>query len=189
MWVNISGAGADPHPFWILWSLSYTLSSGTLPLNVRIIWSDLFSDCSSFYVVYICNNYRRMNQNRRLMMGLTNHLSCISVAFSSYHVFIYLLELPSFNELDLFDDDSDNDGSGSGSPGMCAFFSWNSVGRVSGVCYGIFVPTGIESIGDIVLLVVLVPKGVNFKVGGLVGSYRRPKSWISLLVSKSLLES
>ena len=64
-----------------------------------------------------------MNQNRRLMMGLTNHISCISVAFSSYHVFIYLLELPSFNELDLFDDESDNDGSGSGSPGMCAFCS------------------------------------------------------------------
>ena len=65
----------------------------------------------------------------------------------------------SFDGLYLFNDDSDDDGSGSRSPGMCAlpFFSGNSVGCVSGVGSGIFVPTGIESIGDVIPLVTFVP--------------------------------
>ena len=42
--------------------------------------------------------------------------------------------------------------------------------------YGIFVLTGIESIGDIVPLVVLVPRGFMSKVGGLIESFWRPES-------------
>ena len=70
------------------------------------------------------------------------------------------MEFLSFDGLDLFDDESDNDGSRSGSPGTCnfPFFSGNSVGRVSGVCSDIFVLIGIESIGDVFLLVVFVPR-------------------------------
>ena len=83
----------------------------------------------------------------------------------------------SFDELDLFDDESDNDGSGSGSPGTYAFPFCSgksvvsvakSVGRVRGVGSSVFVPTGIESIGGVVLLVVFVPKGVNSKGGRLI---------------------
>ena len=64
----------------------------------------------------------------------------------------------SFDKLYLFDDESEDDGSQSGSPGMyaCQFFSGNSVVRVIGVGSGIFVPTGIDSIGDVVPLVVFV---------------------------------
>ena len=49
--------------------------------------------------------------------------------------FFDLLEFLSFDELDLFDDESDDDGSVSGSPGTCdlPFFSGNCVGCVSGV--------------------------------------------------------
>ena len=59
-----------------------------------------------------------------------------------------LLELVSFDELYLFNDESDNDGSGSGYPSTCTFhFRFDdsvgrvgkSVGRVSGVGSGIFV--------------------------------------------------
>ena len=69
-----------------------------------------------------------------------------------------------------FGDESDNDGSGSGSSGMCdfPFCSDNSFGRVSGVGSGIFVPTGSESIGDIVPLVVFVPIVVESKDGQLI---------------------
>ena len=37
-----------------------------------------------------------------------------------------------------------------------------SVGRICGVGSVIFVLTGIKSIGDVVLLVVFLPKGVNY---------------------------
>ena len=47
-------------------------------------------------------------------------------------------------------------------------FSGNSVGSVSGVGSGVFGPTGIESIGDVVPLVVFTPIGVNSKVGRLI---------------------
>ena len=75
---------------------------------------------------------------------------------------------------------SDDDGSDSGSAGTCAFNSrfdesvgrlGDSVGRVDesvGLVFdmgsGFFVPTGIESIGDVVVLVVFVPKGFYPKV-------------------------
>ena len=77
--------------------------------------------------------------------------------FLSRFFFSELIELLSFDELDVFDDDSDNDGSGSRFPGTCdfSFFSGDSVSRVSGVGSGIFVLTGIKSIGDVVPLVCL----------------------------------
>ena len=69
---------------------------------------------------------------------------------------IDLLELLSFDKLDCFDDESDDYGSEYGFPGMCNFLfcSRNSVGRASGVGSGNFFPTGIDSIGDVVPLVV-----------------------------------
>ena len=87
------------------------------------------------------------------------------------------MELLSFEELDFFDDESDDDGSGSRYPCMCdfPFFSGKyvvsvgeSVGCVRGVGSGFFFLTGIESIGDVVPLVVFVPRGVKSKGGRLV---------------------
>ena len=91
---------------------------------------------------------------------------------------ILLLELLSFDELDFFDDESDDDGSGSGSPGTCAFpfCSGNSSGSFSGVGSGVFVLTGIDSIDDVVLLVVFVPRGAESKVVRLIELFWRPKS-------------
>ena len=62
------------------------LLPATFPLNTRIILLDPFSDGSSFYVVCICNNYCRANQNRLSVMGLTSHISCLSDALPSYRV-------------------------------------------------------------------------------------------------------
>ena len=62
----------------------------------------------------------------------------------------------------------------SGSPCKCnfPFFSGKficsvgkPVGGVSGVGYGVFVPTGIESIGDVVMLVLFVPRLFESKGG------------------------
>ena len=74
--------------------------------------------------------------------------------FLSLSFLTNLLELLSFEELDLFNDESDDDGSGSRSPGTWyfPFCSGNSIGCFSGVGSGVFVPTEIESIGDVVLL-------------------------------------
>ena len=91
----------------------------------------------------------------------------------------------SSNELYSFNDESDDNGSNSGSAGTCDFpFRFNeSVGRVgeyvgrgSGVGYSVFVLTGIKSIGDVFLLVLLVPKGVESKSGRLIEIFCRPKS-------------
>ena len=74
----------------------------------------------------------------------------------------------------MFDDKSDNVGSGSGSPGTCTFqfcsgksvsSGGKSVGGVSGVGSGVFIPTGIESIGDVFPLFVFLPRGVESKGG------------------------
>ena len=65
----------------------------------------------------------------------------------------------SFEKLDFFDE-SYNYGSGS----------------AIGVGFGEFVPTRIESMGDVFLLVVFVLIGSEFKVGQLIGSFWRPKS-------------
>ena len=67
-------------------------------------------------------------------------LSFRNLFFLSRFFFFDLLELISFDELYLFDDESDNYEYGSGSPGTCdfPFCSGNSVGRVSGVGSGVF---------------------------------------------------
>ena len=82
-----------------------------------------FSDVSSFSIACVCNHCHWTSQNRRSMMGLTSHISCVYDAFSSYCVSFF------------FNDESDDDGSGSGSYGTCSysFSSENSVGLVSGL--------------------------------------------------------
>ena len=45
-----------------------------------------------------------------------------------------------------------------------------------GVGSGVFVPTGIESIGDVFPLVLFVPKGVKSKGSRLIEIFWRPKS-------------
>ena len=145
---------------------------------MRIIWSYLFPGRSSCYVVWVCNNYRRKNHNCCSVMGLMIYLSCIFWRFLFLSRFFF------------FDDEPDNDGSGSGSYGTCAFTfcSGNSVGRGIGVGSGVFVLTGIESIGDFVLLVMFVPIGVESKVGWIIEIFSDSKYWIYLIVSKSLLK-
>ena len=161
------------------------LSSATFSLNVRIILSDLFFGGYYSYIVCVCNHYCRTNQNRSTM-SLTIHLSCLSddYFFLSCFFLFDLLELVSFDELDLFDHDSDNDGSGSGSPGTFNFpFSFGksvgsagesvssyceSIDSVSGVGSGDFFSIEIKSIGDFFPLVVLVPRGIESKGGRLV---------------------
>ena len=43
------------------------------------------------YVACVCNHCSWMNQNRRLMMDLMSHLSCVYNAFSSYRVYFSLI--------------------------------------------------------------------------------------------------
>ena len=66
--------------------------------------------------------------------------------------FLYFRRFLFLSRFFFFGDDSDNDGSGSGSSGTCpfTFCSVNYVVHVSGGGYGIFVPTIIESIGEMV---------------------------------------
>ena len=80
-------------------------------------------------------------------------ISRIRFVLSSIFAAIDFLQLVSSGKWDCFDDESDNDGYDSGSAGMCAFpFHFyelvgcvvKSVGPISGVGSGIFVPTGIE---------------------------------------------
>ena len=56
-----------------------------------------------------------------------------------------------FRRIRFFDDESDYDGCGSSSPGTCAFpfCSVKYVGGVNGIGSSVFVPTVIESIGDV----------------------------------------
>ena len=86
---------------------------------------------------------------------------------SNYSSFFCLQCVVFLSHFFFCDDESDNDRSGSGSPGTCNFLfcSHNYVVSVSGIGSGVFVPTGIESIGDVVPLVVFVPRGVVSKVG------------------------
>ena len=79
----------------------------------------------------------------------------------------------SSNKSDSLDDESDNDRSDSGSAGTCDFtFRFekyvvhvdnfvgrvdDSIGRVCWVRSGVFVLIGIDSIGEVFLLVVFVP--------------------------------
>ena len=98
----------------------------------------------------------------------------------------------SAGKSDSLDDEYENDGSESRPAGKCAFpFRFEesvvrvgdsvgrveySVGYVSGMGSGIFVPTGINSIGDVFLLVVFVPKGYESKGSRLIEIFWRPKS-------------
>ena len=70
-----------------------------------------------------------------------------------------LLYSLSSTESDSLNDDSDNDGSDSGSSGTCAFplhFD-ESVGCVSDLGFGVFVPMGVELKCDVFTFVVFVP--------------------------------
>ena len=51
-----------------------------------------------------------------------------------------------------------------------------SVGTVCGVGSGVFVRTGIKSIGDVVPLVAFVPRAVESKGGRLIELFWRPNS-------------
>ena len=77
--------------------------------------------------------------------------------------FIYLM---SSDESGLIDDEYDDDGSDSGSSGT--YYFWDlylrfdySVGSVSGLAYGIFVPTGVYPKCDIFAFVMFVSTGVD----------------------------
>ena len=88
----------------------------------------------------------------------------------------------SFYELYFFVNKSDTDGSGSSSPSIFSFlFSFGKyvgtddeyVGSFIGVGFGNFVPTGIESLGDVVQCVVFVPIGVDSERSQLIESFWR----------------
>ena len=51
----------------------------------------------------------------------------------------------------------------------------NSIGCFFGMGSAIFVPTGIDSIGDVVPLFMFAPIGIESKGGRLTGSFWRPK--------------
>ena len=100
-------------------------------------------------------------------------LSFLRLFFLSRLFLFDLLELMSFGELDLLDDESDDDGFGSGSPSPWSsqFFYYKyivsvgeSVSPAHGVVSGIFVPKEIKSIGDVVPLVVFYQKESSQKV-------------------------
>ena len=89
-------------------------------------------------------------------MSLTIPVSCVSDAFSFYRIvfFLIFLYLLSSYKSDSLHDEYDDDGSDSVSPGTYSFEKnlcvlTNSVGSVSGLGAGIFVPTGVESKCDI----------------------------------------
>ena len=75
MWENKSDVGTDPHPFGTWWFSIYRLLSATLPLTVRIILLDTFSDGSSFFVACVYSHCRQTNQNRSTT-SLTSPVSC-----------------------------------------------------------------------------------------------------------------
>ena len=63
----------------------------------------------------------------------------------------------------------------------------NSIVCVRGMRSGVFVPIVIKSIGDVIMLVVFVPIGVDSKSSRLIEIFWRPKSLFSLQISKSVL--
>ena len=93
-----SGAGEDPHPFWTLLFLIFTLSSATFPLKVRIIISDPFSDGSSFYVVCVCSHCRQTKPESLENESYASYFMCLRrFLFLSLFFSIGLLELLSFD--------------------------------------------------------------------------------------------
>ena len=59
------------------------MSSAILPLKLRIVLSDPFSDVSYICVVYVYNDCHRTNHNHRSKMVLMSYLSDAYDAFSS----------------------------------------------------------------------------------------------------------
>ena len=98
--------------------------------------------------------------------------------------FLYLLSL---DQSDLLDDESDNDGYDSGSSGTYSFCAFSlrfddSVGSVSCLGYGVFVPTGVKSKSDILAFCVFVPIGVDYKGGRLIEMFWRPNYLFSFQI-------
>ena len=90
---------------------------------------------------------------------------------------------------DSLDDESDDDGSDCGSSGTCAFpFPFDdSVGRVSGVGSGVFVPIVVEYKYDVVKFVVFIPTIVKSKSGQLIKMFWCSNFLFPLQISKSVL--
>ena len=87
----------------------------------------------------------------------------------------------SSDESDLLKDESDVDGydyESSGTYSFCGFSLCfdNSVGHVSVLGYGIFVPLGVESKCDIFVFVLFELKGVDSNGGRLIKCFWRSKS-------------
>ena len=90
----------------------------------------------------------------------------------------------------MLDDESEDYGSDSGYSSTCAFpfRFYNSVGCVSGMGSGFFVPKGVESNCDFVTFFVFVPIVVDPKGGQIIKIFWCPKSLFPLQISKSVLE-
>ena len=84
----------------------------------------------------------------------------------------------SFDESDLFDYESENDGSESRSSCMCYFILRldNTVGHVSGLGYGVIVPTVVESKCDNFAFFVFVSIVADSKGGQLIKMFWRSSS-------------
>ena len=83
--------------------------------------------------------------------------------FLSHPLILDLLYFLSSDKLESLDDESDNDGSYSGSSRTCAFplrFG-DSVGRFSGVGYGVFIPIGVDSNCEMFTFFVFITIGVD----------------------------
>ena len=168
------------------------LLSETFSLTVGIFYGILFPVAFLFNVACIYRHFCRSNQYF-LMMSIMSSVSFASNVFfllSRFFVLDFLYFLSSakseslliidflqfllFDQSDFLEDESNNEGSDSGSAGTYDFlFSFydffgrvgESVGCVSGVGSDVFSPTRIKSIGDVLLEVVFLPKGVNSKGG------------------------
>ena len=89
-----------------------------------------------------------------------------------------MLYLLLSDELKFLNDESDNDGYDSGFSGTYYFFDFSlnfddSVGHVSGLWSGVFIPTGVDSKYDIFAFLVFVLIGVKFKGGQLIRMFWR----------------
>ena len=70
------------------------MSSELLPLKLRIVLSDNFSDVSYLCVAYVYNDCHQTNKNHRSKMGLMSHLSDVYNSFSSSCAYFPLLSSP-----------------------------------------------------------------------------------------------
>ena len=79
------------------------MSSAILPLKFRIILSDTFFCISYLCVVYVYNDCHRTNQNHRLKMGLSSHLSDAYNNFSSscasFSLLLSLMTMTTTNQM------------------------------------------------------------------------------------------